>query len=74
MTEYPNHRPCDTETPSHKISNHKYYEKWGMIDKIKHEPSMLQPCTRHTRITTPLSLTIKIIFTNLTKLDRFTKT
>ena len=51
MTEYPSHRPCDTETTWHKISHNKYYEKWGTIDKIKHEPRMLQSRIQHTRIT-----------------------
>ena len=27
MTECTNHRPWDTETPSHKISHDEYYEK-----------------------------------------------
>ena len=51
MTECTNHRPWDTETPSHKISHDEYYEQWGTIDKIKHNPSMLQPRVRHIRIT-----------------------
>ena len=25
LTEFTNHRPWDTETPSHKISHDKYY-------------------------------------------------
>ena len=52
MTECTNHRPWDTETPSHKISHDEYYEKRGTIDKTKPKPSMLQPCIQHTRITT----------------------
>ena len=51
MTEYLNHRPCDTETPSHKISHDKYFAKWGTINDIKHDPSMQQPRIRRTRIT-----------------------
>ena len=51
MTEYSNHRPWDTETLSHKISHDKYHEKRAMVDKIKHEPSMLQRDIRHTQTT-----------------------
>ena len=52
MIECTNHRPWDTETPSHKISHDEYYEKRGTTDKTKHKPSMPQPRIRHTRITT----------------------
>ena len=56
MTECTNHRPWDTETPSHKISHDKHYEKWGTIDKIQHKlehkASTLRPRIKHTRITT----------------------
>ena len=48
MTECTNHKPWDTETPLHKISHDKYYEKRGMTNKTKHKLSMLQPCIRHT--------------------------
>ena len=33
ITECTNHRPWDTETLSHKISQDEYYEKWETIDK-----------------------------------------
>ena len=56
MTECTNHRPWDTETPSHKISHDEYYEKRGTTDKTKHKPSMSQPRIRHTRITTTSKL------------------
>ena len=52
MTECTNHRPCDTETPLHKISPDEYYEKQGTTDKTNHKPSMPQPRIRHTRIPT----------------------
>ena len=37
MTECTNHRPWDTETPSHKISHDEYYEKRSTIGKIQHK-------------------------------------
>ena len=49
-----NHRPWDTETPSHKISHDEYYEKWGTTDKTKHKLNMPQLRIRHTRITISL--------------------
>ena len=56
MTECTNHRPWDTETPSHKISHDEYCEMWGTIDKIQHKlehkASTLPPRIKHTRITT----------------------
>ena len=60
MTECTNHRPWDTETPSHKISHDEYYEKRGTTDKTKHKPSMSQPRIWHTRITTDASVVVKI--------------
>ena len=54
MTEYTNHQPWNTETPSHKISHNKHHEKWCTTDKIKHNPSMLRTRIKQTQITTDL--------------------
>ena len=35
-TECTNHRPWDTETPSHKISHNEYYEKRGTTNETKY--------------------------------------
>ena len=43
MTECTNHRPWDTETPSHKISHDEYYEKWGRPIK----QSISRACSNH---------------------------